>query len=559
MMEWTGHGTSKGVAIGPVHVHGGERGPVTRKAVDDVAAELTRLAAARAEAGAQLSRLYDRALARVGEQGAQIFDIHQMMLSDEDFCQAMDNMVRDQRVNAEYAADRAGESFARLFSEMDDAYMRARAADVKDIAGRLVDVLTGRDASAGDLDAPAILAAQDLAPSETVQLDKDSILAFVTAEGSANSHTAILARTMGIPAVVKVGEAALEALKAAAPGTLAAVDGHTGKLYLDPDEKTLALLREKQAEQARRQKLLDTYRGLAAETVYGQRVLTYANIGSTADLDAVLQNDAEGVGLFRTEFLYLESDHYPTEEEQFAIYRQVVETLGDRQVVFRTLDIGADKQADYFGLPAEENPAMGMRAIRICLTREQVFLTQLRALLRASAHGKLAVMFPMITSLWEIRAVKALVERAKGELREEGIPFDEDLETGIMIETPAAAVISNQLAAEVDFFSIGTNDLTQYLLAVDRQNQTLDQFFDPHHPALLELIRVTAENAHRNEIWVGICGELAADLSLTETFLAFGIDELSVAPASVLPLREKVCGIAQDNSDQILAACRRGF
>jgi len=548
MIKLSGFGASKGIAIGILHFYRNETQTVMRRRIEDVQLELARMDAARTAAARELAELYEIALEQVGEQGALLFEIHQMMLEDEDYCESIKSIITNQGINAEYAVALTGDNFSKMFAEMDDAYMQARASDVKDISERLIKILSGKDTSVQHFDEPVILAAEDLAPSETVQLDKDKILAFVTVEGSNNSHTAILARTMGIPAVIKLGKELSEELE----GKLVGVDGFTGELVVDPDSETLQKLQTRHEENVRKKRLLEQLKGMPAETGYGQRVLTYANIGSIADLGAVLLNDAEGIGLFRTEFLYLESDHYPTESEQFNVYRKVVERMSGKRVIFRTLDIGADKQAAYFELPAEENPAMGLRAIRICLTREQIFKEQLRALLHASNYGKLAIMFPMITSLWEIREVKRILEDTKQEMREAGLPFEEDIEFGVMIETPAAAIVSNQLAREVDFFSVGTNDLTQYLLAVDRQNQSLARFHDAYHPALLEMIRLASDNAHKHGKWIGICGELAADLAMTETFLAFGIDELSVAPTSVLPLREKVRSLQTDSRQDIL-------
>ena len=549
MKSLQGSGASGGVAIGTLKFYRHDRQLVSRRRVEDVQAELERFQTAQAAAIDQLGKLYEKALTQVGEQGAQIFEIHQMMLEDDDYCDSIRSIIERQSVNAEYAVAITGENFAKMFSDMDDDYMQGRAADVKDISERLLRVLEGEQSDAIDADQPVIVAADDLAPSETVQLDKRKILAFATAGGSVSSHTAILARTMGIPAIIGLGPEFQAELY---DGKTAAIDGATGQLYIEPDKETQAALLEKQAKLAERKRLLTQLKGLPGETQDGQRILTYANIGNPSDLGAVLANDAEGIGLFRSEFLYLESQDYPSENEQFQAYKSVAETMAGKRVIFRTLDIGADKQVDYFHLPKEENPAMGMRAIRICLTRQEIFHTQLRALYRASAYGRVAIMFPMIASVWEIQEVKKIAAQVRAELTASGVPFDEHVELGIMIETPAAAVLSNQLAKEVDFFSIGTNDLTQYTTAVDRQNQDLGRFYDPHHPAVLELIRLTVENAHRNGIWAGICGELGADLSLTETFLAFGVDELSVAPASVLPLREKIRSLNQSNRQAIL-------
>lgn len=549
MKSLQGSGASGGVAFGKLHFYRHDRQMVSRRRIEDVEGELKRFEEAQAEAIVQLGNLYEKALTQVGEQGAQIFEIHQMMLEDEDYCESIRSIVERQKVNVEYAVAVTGDNFARIFAEMDDAYMQGRAADVKDISDRLIRVLQGESTDGLVFNEPVIVAADDLAPSETVQLDKSKILAFVTAGGSVTSHTAILARTMGIPAIIGLGE---DFQAEAYDGLNAAVDGAAGQLYIEPDEATCTALVEKQARLVERKRLLVQLKGLPAQTKDGRRILTYANIGNPGDLGAVLANDAEGIGLFRSEFLYLESEDYPSENEQFQAYKTVAETMAGKRVIFRTLDIGADKQVDYFHLPQEENPAMGMRAIRICLSHPEIFRTQLRALYRASAYGQVAIMFPMIASVWEIQEVKKIAAQVRAELTTAGVPFDEHVELGIMIETPAAAVLSNQLAREVDFFSIGTNDLVQYTTAADRQNHDLGRFYDPHHPAVMELIRQTVENAHRNGIWAGICGELGADLSLTETFLAFGVDELSVAPAAVLPLREKIRSLSQEHSQEIL-------
>lgn len=531
-----GSGASGGIVSGSVYYlkRAGKR--VERHRIADVQAEHNRFAEAVQNASKQLETLYEKAVTQVGEQGAQVFEIHRMMLEDADFCNSVKSIISIQQVNAEYAVAVTAENFSKMFRETGDSYMQERAADVKDISDRLLRIMDGEGEDAFISERPVILAAEDLTPSETVQLDKKNILAFLTAEGSNHSHTAILARTMGIPAVVGLGAQ----LSAAWSGKNALVDGNTGEVILSPDADIMASFEERLKEQQERKRLLEQLKGLPSVTRDGKTVSLYANIGNPSDLGAVLLNDAEGIGLFRSEFLYLEGERYPTEEEQFQVYRTVAESMAGKRVIFRTLDIGADKQAAYLNLPKEENPAMGFRAIRICLEREDVFRTQLRALYRASAFGKVSIMFPMIASLWEIFEVKRIAAAVRDELEKEEIPFRADTELGIMIETPAAALISAPLAAEVDFFSIGTNDLTQYTLAVDRQNQGLERFYDPHHPALLELIRLTAENAHQQGIWVGICGELAADLSMTETFLSYGIDELSVAPGAVLPLREKI-------------------
>ena len=446
------------------------------------------------------------------------------------------NIITTQEVNAEYAVATTGDNFSRMFASMDDAYMQGRAADVKDVSDRLLGILSDAGESGVVADEPVIVAADDLVPSETVQLDKSKVLAFATMYGSANSHTAILARTMNIPAVIGLGEG----LAKEYDGHMAAIDGFTGTIYIDPDEETMKAMIEKREEDRRQKALLEELKGKENVTLSGQKINVYANIGNLSDVGAVLKNDAGGIGLFRSEFLYLESEDFPTEEQQFQVYKQVAENMAGKKVIIRTLDIGADKQVDYFGLDKEENPALGYRAIRICLTRPEIFKTQLRALYRASAYGQIAIMFPMIISVKEVKQIKAIIEEVKEELREAQIPFREDVELGIMIETPAAVMMSRELAKEVDFFSVGTNDLTQYTLAIDRQNQKLDAFYDPHHPAVLAMIRMAAENAHAEGKWIGICGELGADLELTEEFLAMGLDELSVSPAMVLPLRKKI-------------------
>jgi phosphotransferase system enzyme I (PtsI) len=536
MIILQGTGVVGGVAFGKMRFWGNAAPEVTRLHIDDPSAEISRYESANIAAIAQLDELYKKAQSAVGEQGAALFEIQQMMLEDADYCDSIRNIILRQEVNAEYAVAMTGDNFAKMFSQMDDAYMQGRAADVRDISQRLLQVLSGRETDGMSFAEPVILAAADLAPSETVKLDKNKILAFITAQGSANSHTAILARTIGIPAIIQV-ERLLESQSST---DFAIVDGGTGLVYLDPDAETCALMREKQAKETSKLALLAQLKGKPNITKDGKAILVYANIGSLSDLGAVLQNDAGGIGLFRTEFLYLESEDYPTEEEQFSAYKTVVETMAGKRVIFRTLDIGADKQVEYFALPPEENPALGMRAIRICLTRPELFKTQLRALYRASAFGNVAIMFPMITSVWEIRQAKEIADEVCRELAARDIPFAEDVELGIMIETPAAAVISDLLAGEVNFFSIGTNDLIQYTLAVDRQNQNIGKFRDTHHEAVLRLIRRTVENAHAAHIWVGICGELGADLSLTEYFIGMGIDELSVSPTAVLPLRAKI-------------------
>ncbi|MBC3938063.1 phosphoenolpyruvate--protein phosphotransferase [Anaerotruncus massiliensis (ex Liu et al. 2021)] len=536
MIVLNGKSVFGGIAFGRLAFYERRQQNIHRRSVDDPQAEIARFEDAKTKAVEQLEALYQKALVEVGETNAMIFQIHQMMLEDLDYCDSVTNIITSQGVNAEYAVGVTADNFAQMFSAMDDPYMQGRAADVKDVSERLVNVLCGVQSAGVDSVGPVVIAADDLAPSETVQLDKNKILAFVTKRGSANSHTAILARTMNIPAVIGVGDALEEAYN----GREVIVDGFCGQIYVDPDAETTAALREKWEKENDKRRLLQELRGKENVTVDGQKVLIYANIGSPSDMGAVLANDAGGIGLFRSEFLYLESSGYPSEEEQFAAYRTVAETAAGKRVVIRTLDIGADKQVDYFQLPKEDNPAMGYRAIRICLTREDVFKTQLRALYRASAFGNIAIMFPMITSVWEVREIKRIAAEVREELKAAGIPYSEEVELGIMIETPAAAMISDRLAPEVDFFSIGTNDLTQYTLAIDRQNQKLERFYDAHHPAILRFIKLVADNAHKAGIWMGICGELAADPELTETFLAIGVDELSVSPPYVLELRRRV-------------------
>lgn len=533
MKQYVGKSVFGGVAIGKIKVFSKEQMQVRRERVSDAEREIERYEAARETAMEQLGRLYEKALREVGEANAAIFEVHQMMLSDDDFNESVENMIRGNLVNAEYAVASTGDNFAKMFAAMDDEYMRERAADVKDISERVLRVLTG-GAEEDAAEEPSIIVAADLAPSETVQMNKELVLSFVTVQGSLNSHTAILARTMGIPALVGTALSPEEL-----DGRLGIVDGFTGTFYVDPDETTLAVMREKQAADLEKKRLLQELKGKDNITLDGKKILLYANIGNSKDLAAVLGNDAGGIGLFRSEFLYLERDSFPTEEEQFAIYKTVAETMAGKRVIIRTLDIGADKKCDYFELDREENPAMGLRAIRICLTRPEIFKTQLRALYRASAFGKIAIMFPMIISVEEVRKIKEIVEEIKAELTEQGIVFGQP-ELGIMVETPAAVMMSDELAKEVDFFSIGTNDLTQYTLAIDRQNEKLDRFYDPHHPAVLRQIRIVVDNAHKAGIWAGICGELGADTELTPLFLKMGVDELSVSPGSILPLRELI-------------------
>ena len=539
MEQIFGKGVSKGVAAGPISFYRRPSGEISRRSVTDTAAELARFHDACETAKEQLGVLHDKALAEAGEDAAMLFETHQMMLDDLDFVESIEGLIENDRLNAEAAVSDTGAQFAEMFAAMDDSYMQARAADIRDISTRVVGILTGEGESGIVSDVPCIVAADDLAPSETVQLDKSLILGFITAGGSANSHTAILARTMGIPAIIGAGDA----LQAEMEGKYAIIDGQTGETVIEPDDAERERLLKKQAKEKALKELLDQLKGKPNVTKDGRNVMVYCNIGSPADIDVVLQNDGGGIGLFRSEFLYLQGSDYPTEDEQFEAYKTVAERMGGRRVIIRTLDIGADKQADYFHLDKEENPAMGLRAIRICLTRPEVFRTQLRALYRASAYGKIAIMFPMITSVWEVQEIKRICRNIRAELAEEGVPMTDKVELGFMIETPAAVMMSAELACEVDFFSVGTNDLTQYTLAVDRQGVGLDRFFDAHHPAVLRMLRMAAENAHKAGIWIGICGELGADAELTETFLSMGIDELSVSPSAVLPLRSAIRSI----------------
>ena len=533
MQIYKGKSVFGGIAIGKISVYKKDEQLVKRVKIEDADAEMERYTAARNIAAAQLQKLYDKALKEVGEANAAIFEVHQMMLEDEDYNESVENIIHSQMVNAEYAVASTADNFAQMFEAMDDDYMRGRAADVRDISERVITVLAGGAGSGLDSDEPVIIAADDLAPSETVQLDKDKVLSFVTAHGSENSHTSILARTMGIPALIGTGIDLDETVD----GKLGIVDGTNGVVYVDPDAELLEEMKKKQQEEQEKKRLLQTLKGKENITLDGQKVMLYANVGNIKDLGIALQNDAGGIGLFRSEFIYLGQDHYPTEEEQFQIYKTVAETMAGRRVIIRTLDIGADKQCDYFELDKEDNPAMGLRAIRICLTRPEIFKTQLRALFRASVYGNINIMYPMIISVDEVRQIKAIVEEVKAELAEQGIEYGNPAQ-GIMIETPASVMMSRELAEEVDFFSIGTNDLTQYTLAIDRQNSKLDKFFDSHHPAVLRMIQMTVENAHKAGIWCGICGELGADQALTKDFLVMGVDELSVSPGSILPLRK---------------------
>lgn len=533
MEVYQGKSILKGIAIGKLFFYQKGEQSVKREKIQDTAAELRRYEAAREEAIAQLNVLYEKAVKEVGEVNAAVFEVHAMMLEDDDYVDSIVNIIETQRVNAEFAVATTGDNFAAMFAEMDDDYFKARAVDVKDISERLVNVLSGRN-NGGDLGAePVIVVADDLAPSETVQMDKEKLLAFVTRYGSSNSHTAILARTMNIPALIGVE------IQEDWNGKLAVVDGYEGKIYIEPEEEVLTKMQQKQREDLEARELLEQLRGKEDVTLDGKKIRLYANIGSVKDVAGVLANDAAGIGLFRSEFLYLEADDYPDEEAQFQAYKTVAENMAGKKVIVRTLDIGADKQVDYFHMEEEENPAMGYRAIRICLDRPEIFKTQLRALLRASAYGNIAIMYPMIISVDEVRQIKAIVEEIKQELDAKEIRYGE-VEQGIMIETPAAVMISDLLAQEVDFFSIGTNDLTQYTLAIDRQNMKLDNIYDAHHPAVLRMIQTTIDNGHQHGCWVGICGELGADMTLTETFLKMGIDELSVSPSFVLPIRKLI-------------------
>lgn len=521
-----------GIAIGPISFFAKEQKQVKRTKVEDTEAEIARYEAALATAIEQLGALYEKALKEVGESEAQIFEVHQMMLEDDDYNDSVKNIITSQGLNAEYAVATTGDNFSTMFAAMDDEYFQARAVDVKDISERIINILMGIG-EAKVSDEPSIIVAEDLAPSETVQMDKSKLLGFVTRLGSSNSHTAILARTMNIPALIQVD------IKEEWNGKQAIIDGFSGKFIIEPEADVLKEYQKKQAEQQERRRLLAEQKGKPTVTKNGKAIKLFANIGSVSDLQSVMENDAAGIGLFRSEFLYLESDTYPTEEEQFKAYKMVAETMAGKKVIIRTLDIGADKQVDYFELDKEENPAMGLRAIRICLTRPEIFKTQLRALLRASAFGNIAVMYPMIISVEEVRKIKAIMKEVKAELDEAGIPYG-NVEQGIMIETPAAVILSDLLAKEVDFFSIGTNDLTQYTLAIDRQNAKLDEFYNPHHEAVLRMIQMVVENAHKAGIWAGICGELGADLELTDRFMEMGVDELSVSPTFIYPVRQKI-------------------
>lgn len=537
MKKYMGKGVYSAIAIGRISVFKKKDLAVKRMRCEDTETEKKRVENAKNLAKEQIGTLYEKALKEVGEANAQIFEIHMMMLDDEDYNESIDNIIDTQKVNAEYAVAVTADNFSEMFLAMDDAYMQARSADIKDISNRIIANLTGIKSEENPLDDKVIICADDLAPSETVSLDKDKVLAFVTAHGSSNSHTAILARNMNIPAIIGAGDTFLDEIR---DGQSAIVDGYMGEIYLEPDEETMQNYVLKQKNDEVHRKLLQNLKGKENVTLDGTKINIFANIGGVDNIGAVLANDAGGIGLFRSEFLYLENADFPTEEQQFTAYRKVLESMAGKKVIIRTLDIGADKQADYFGLKKEENPALGMRAIRICLTRPEIFKTQLRALYRASVFGKLGIMFPMITSESEVRKVLEICDEVKSELKQEGIEYSENVELGIMIETPAAAIISDKLAPLVDFFSVGTNDLTQYTLACDRQNPDIENFVDTHHEAVLRLIEMAADNAHKNGAWIGICGELAADTTLTETFLKMGIDELSVSPSFVLKVRDVV-------------------
>ncbi len=537
MYKYVGKGVFKAVAIGKVSVFKRNEASVKRVHISDTEHEKERLACAKRRSIKQLKQIYEKALKEVGETGAQIFDVHMLMIEDDDYNESIDNIIETQHVNAEYAVAVTADNFAEMFSQVDDSYMQARAADIRDISNRIISNLSEEGEQESTSTGRMIVCADDLAPSETVSLDKERVLAFVTAHGSTNSHTAILARNMNIPAVIGVGE---EFLANLSDGTEMIVDGYTGEIYIEPDCDIRKKYEEKMQEDNEKKELLYALKGKDNVTLCGTSVEVYANIGGVDNIAAVLMNDAGGIGLFRSEFLYLEGDDYPDEEKQFNAYRKVLESMAGKKVIIRTLDIGADKQADYFHLDKEENPALGFRAIRICLSNPSIFKTQLRALYRASVYGRLGIMFPMVTSESEVERIKEMCEEVKRELKGSGIEYSDTVELGIMIETPAAAIISDRLAPMVDFFSIGTNDLTQYVLACDRQNPKLDEFCDTHHEAIMRLIKITVDNAHQYGAWAGICGELAADMSLTETFLRMGIDELSVSPGYVLKLRDTI-------------------
>lgn len=537
MKKYSGKGVYGAIAIGKISVFKRQEAKVRRIHINDIQGELKRVENAKKTAINQLSEIHNKALKEVGETNAQIFEIHMMMIEDDDYNDSIRNTIESQSVNAEYAVAVTADNFAEMFASMDDSYMQARSADVRDISNRIIACLSDMPDKTNEQAENVIICADDLAPSETVSLDKERVLAFVTSHGSSNSHTAILARTMNIPAIIGVGDDFLNEIK---DGDTAAVDGFSGEIFINPDDKTLAAFKDKQKADAEKKELLQKLKGKDNITIDGKKINIFANIGGTDSIGSVLLNDAGGIGLFRSEFLYLENNDFPTEEQQFQAYKKVIESMAGKKVIIRTLDIGADKQADYFKLDKEENPAMGLRAIRICLTRPEIFKTQLSALFRASAYGNLGIMFPMITSVSELEQILAICEQVKSSLEADKIEYNKNVEIGIMIETPAAAIISDRLAPMVDFFSVGTNDLTQYTLACDRQNPKLEQFCDTHHEAILRLIEMSAKNAHENGAWIGICGELAADLSLTETFMRMGIDELSVSPSYILKLRDTV-------------------
>lgn len=535
MREYSGKSVYGGIAIGPIKVIKKDNSQVKRIHITDTESEVNRFVQAKQNSKGQLEKLYEKAVLEVGEANAAIFDIHNMMLDDLDYIESIENVIRTQSVNAEYAVALTGDNFSEMFSAMDDDYMKARASDVKDISERIIRNLAKIDDINISFDESVIIVADDLAPSETVQLDKEKVLSFVTVHGSSNSHTAILAKTMNIPSVINCP---IE-IDSDIDGAFGIVDGYNGKLYIEPDESIISAMKKRQQEDVEKQKLLFTLKGKSNTTLDGKEIKLYGNIGNLKDLASVFINDGDGIGLFRSEFIYLERNDFPSEEEQFQIYKVAAETLAGKKLIIRTLDIGADKQAGYFNLESEENPAIGYRAIRICLKQPDIFKTQLRAIYRASAFGNISIMYPMIISVDEVKRIKEITEEVKNELKAGGVTFN-DVEQGIMIETPAAALISDELAKEVDFFSIGTNDLTQYTLAIDRQNSKIDDFFNPHHPAVLRMIKMVIDNAHKNNIWVGMCGELGADTDLTPVFLKMGIDELSVSPSAILKVRKKI-------------------
>lgn len=536
MIVLEGKSVFNDICMGNISFYKRNESIIKRYKVEDTKAEINRFHEAKEEGIKQLQTLYEKALDNVGEANAAIFEIHQMMLEDLDYCESIENIITTQGVNTEYAVGTTADNFSAMFMAMDDAYMQGRAADVKDVSERLIKILTNAEDGENTLVDEVIIAADDLVPSETVQLDKDKVLGFIMQQGSANSHTAILARSMGIPAIIGLGDDLNESLD----GTFAIVDGFNGKVYINPDEETLTSMKKRQKEALERKELLQQLKDKEDITLDGTKINIYANIGNPSDVGNVLKNDANGIGLFRSEFLYLENSDFPTEEQQFIAYKTVAENMAGKKVIIRTLDIGADKQVDYFNLDKEENPALGYRAIRICLTKKDIFKTQLRALFRAAVFGNISIMFPMIIAVEEVLEIKEIMKEVQEELRQEMIPFKENVEIGIMIETPASVMISDELAKEVDFFSVGTNDLTQYTLAIDRQNQKLDRFYNAHHKAVLRMIKMAADNAHAHGKWIGICGELGADTSLTEEFLRMGIDELSVSPSMVLEVRKRV-------------------